>query len=494
VLLYIIISIVTIIIVVVVAIITRRRQNIDAMTSLIHSTTLFAVVLLLLTTFLASTRVRSAEGWISQQQHRRCQQQQRRAASPASAAESRRRRFGASTTTTTTTTTTAITSTQLSSSGLTAANNNIVLQPSSEDSDAFDSFKIGNARVHRYSRETNDPDSETEYVMWYHGRTRDMDESDDVALPPLSTGRIGRAVSRNGLAWVKDTKGSVSEDKSDVSLGLNKESWWGFDTAHLGLGNVLLPMSTPAVMTEGGVYLMYYMGGSLEETKVADYTSSELPEAMKDATIQGMKMKIGVALSQDGTTWGRIEGDDPSGACMVPYDPSDPNQQATGISPGVEEELYCAWPEVAVNLGAKDNSQSFLMYYSTMTKADKQKCIALAESPDGFRWEKRGIVIKPDSDGPDANGCARCCVIQDATYDEDSSSWTQAESGWTMYYEGVSPKDGKHRIMAATSLDHRTWTKRGVVLDIGTEKGAWDVGGVGSPHVLRYVRILENCC
>ncbi len=92
-----------------------------------------------------------------------------------------------------------------------------------------------------------------------------------------------------------------------VSLGLNKESWWGFDTAHVGLGQVLLPMSTPAVMTEGGVYLMYYMGGSFEETKLTQYLEQEL-DGFEDATIQGMNMKIGVALSQDGKTFGRVEG------------------------------------------------------------------------------------------------------------------------------------------------------------------------------------------
>lgn len=84
--------------------------------------------------------------------------------------------------------------------------------------------------------------------MWYHGRGVDFDA--DGKLPPLSTGRIGRATSRNGLVWKRNEIGSESEDHPGVSLGLNHESWWGFDTAHVGLGQVLLPMSTPAVMTE----------------------------------------------------------------------------------------------------------------------------------------------------------------------------------------------------------------------------------------------------
>lgn len=189
-----------------------------------------------------------------------------------------------------------------------AAANNVVLQPS-PDATAFDSFKVGSARVHRYSRDEDD--SATEYVMWYHGRSQVMEDETN-NIPPLSTGRIGRATSLNGLVWEKDTEGSPSEDAPDVSLGLNQESWWGFDTAHVGLGNVLLPMTTPAVMTEGGVYIKYYFGGNFEEAPLADFTDKQLPETLKDAKIKGMNMKIGVAVSQDGKTFGRVEGDDPS--------------------------------------------------------------------------------------------------------------------------------------------------------------------------------------
>eukprot|EP00586_Coscinodiscus_wailesii_P013220 CAMPEP_0172507978 /NCGR_PEP_ID=MMETSP1066-20121228/208224_1 /TAXON_ID=671091 /ORGANISM="Coscinodiscus wailesii, Strain CCMP2513" /LENGTH=226 /DNA_ID=CAMNT_0013285747 /DNA_START=41 /DNA_END=718 /DNA_ORIENTATION=+ len=172
--------------------------------------------------------------------------------------------------------------------------NNVVLRPSSAP-EAFDSFKIGTARVHRYAS-SSAADDGTNYVMWYHGRSAAADE-DNGELPPLSTGRIGRATSRNGLAWEKQMDGSPSEDHPNVSLGLNKESWWGFDTAHVGLGQVLLPLSTPAVVAEGGVYLMYYMGGNFEETKVSEY----MPGGEGgEVTVKGMKMKIGVAVSQDG--------------------------------------------------------------------------------------------------------------------------------------------------------------------------------------------------
>ena len=364
-----------------------------------------------------------------------------------------------------------------------AINNNIVLRPS-EDTNAFDSLKIGGARVHRYRRES-DPESETEYIMWYHGRSREQDA--DNILPPLSTGRIGRATSKNGLLWKKDTAGSASEDTSDCSLGLNLESWWSFDTAHVGLGSVLLPMSTPAVRTEGGVYLMYYFGGSFEETPLSEYVDSD--KIPVDAKIKGMKMRIGVCVSQDGITWGRVEGDDPSGACMVPYDKEDPNMafmhDADSSGLNLRQELYCGWPEVVVDLTNSDpNAAAFLMYYSTMTKGDKQKSIACAVSKDGFRWFKRGICLEPEENSLDAGGCARCNVIRNAVYDEKTSTWKDSV-GYTMLYEGVSKDDGKHRIMMAESKDGRKWTKLGVAFDVGESQDSWDCDGVGSPHVLR---------
>ena len=239
---------------------------------------------------------------------------------------------------------------------------------------------------------------------------------------------------------------------------------------------------------------MYYMGGSFEETSIVQYLDKEMKGA-EEATIQGMNMKIGVALSQDGINFGRVEGDDPTGAIMVPYDASDPNlnymtsvRDEDGKKLILEEELYCAWPEVTVNdipEGEREEGmaqKNFYMYYSTMVKATKEKAIAVAVSADGFRWDKIDITLRPDKDGLDDAGCARCTVVRKATYTKEGI-WENAD-GWGMLYEGVSSKDGKHRVMAAESKDLRKWTKLGVVLDVG-EEGAWDFDGVGAPHLLR---------
>ena len=164
------------------------------------------------------------------------------------------------------------------------------------------------------------------------------------------------------------------------------------------------------------------------------------------------------------------------------YDKNDPNSLQNVPEGDMAEELYCAWPEVAVDLKAGASGE-FLMYYSTMLKESKDKAIGLATSPDGFRWTKQGICLRPDSEGLDSAGIARCAVVKDAVFDDDLEQWEELNA-WKMYYEGVSPLDNKHRIMVAESQDGRAWKKIGVALDVGAE-GAWDCGGAGAPHIVR---------
>lgn len=240
---------------------------------------------------------------------------------------------------------------------------------------------------------------------------------------------------------------------------------------------------------------MYYMGGSFEETSVVQYLEEEIPGA-ELATIQGMNMKIGVALSQDGVTFGRVEGDDPSNAVFAPYNANDPNMKYIktmrdddGSRLNIEEELYVAWPDVVVNNVPEEDrapgmaQRNFYMFYSTMLKGSKQKSIGVAVSDDGFKWMHRGVAIMPDEGTLDEGGCARCCVVRKAIHNEASGAWVD-EDEWIMYYEGVSKKDGKHRILAAESKDLRNWKKIGISLDIG-EQGSWDSYGVGAPHLIR---------
>lgn len=212
--------------------------------------------------------------------------------------------------------------------------------------------------------------------MWYHARDPSINNEDGIA--PLSTGRIGRATSRNGLVWERDEDGSVDTDMKGVSLGLNTDSWWGFDTAHLGLGQVLLPMMSPSIRSGGGVYVMYYMGGSYDETKIVDYLEeSSKGKVSEDATIRGMKMRIGAAISQDGVTWGRIEGEDPSGACMVPFESGMQDaKDEKGQILEIPEELYCV--RIIISLlnyyvHAQFNTYSIYFFVCLTNNRDGQK-------------------------------------------------------------------------------------------------------------------------
>merc|ERR1740124_969809 len=98
------------------------------------------------------------------------------------------------------------------------------------------------------------------------------------------------------------------------------------------------------------------------------------------------------------------------------------------------------------------------MFYSTMLEAGKKKAIGVAVSDDGFRWDKRGVCLRPDEEegSLDGGGCARSTVVRNAVF--ANGVWEESE-GWTMFYEGVSTVDGKHRIMMAQSTDGMNWTK-----------------------------------
>jgi len=279
--------------------------------------------------------------------------------------------------------------------------------------------------------------------MWYHGRSISNDSSN---LAPLSTGQIGYATSRNGLHWEKC---STIPDDEKLCLGMNDEDWWTFDTAHVGLGQVLQPTaSSQAMQTDTGVYMMYYMGGNKEEIPISNYISNS---NLSDQKIMGMNMCIGIAISQDGIHWGRIEGDYPNGSVLEPD----------------EKELYVAWPDV-IKL-----ENMYVMHYSTLTTQSKEKCIHYATSEDGFKWEKRGTCITPDKEYDDM-GVARSHVM----YDDDKKLFV-------MFYDGVSGKDNKHRICAAVSEDGiGNWRKVGIVLDLPEDNEEWDGHGLSNPHAI----------
>ena len=343
---------------------------------------------------------------------------------------------------------------------------NIVLSPETEDG-FFDSYKLGAPRViigseEESSNSSRDDDRsrpETAVRMWYHGRSKEM-QLQNPKLPPISTGRIGSASwDPEGEKWIKH----------GVVLDLNHSNRQAFDSAHIGMGSIV-------VDPRNGGYRMYYHGGNHEETLIQEYMDRKLPQALQEATIRGMKMRIGMATSPDGVVWKRVvDGDDPTGACLVPTD-----WKTCSSTQNDQEELYCGWPEVV-----QVSTNRYHMYYTTMLKKSKEKCISLAVSEDGFQWTKQGVCIRPAVKGLDQGGCARCCVVRDAVFDTANREWKDLDQ-WKLYYEGVA-EDGKHRILMAESSNGEKWEKAGIIaLDVGADED-WDCAGVSSPHIIRCV-------
>eukprot|EP00962_Isochrysis_galbana_P005293 scaffold1442_cov109-Isochrysis_galbana.AAC.3 len=76
-------------------------------------------------------------------------------------------------------------------------------------------------------------------------------------------------------------------------------------------------MSSRVIQNGLGLYWMFYFGGDHDTTGGGP------------AMLRGGRMSIGVALSNDGVHWGRIEGEHSSGAALEPR----------------EGETFVGWPQ-----------------------------------------------------------------------------------------------------------------------------------------------------
>ncbi|CAM9855152.1 unnamed protein product [Ectocarpus fasciculatus] len=219
--------------------------------------------------------------------------------------------------------------------------------PTDKEEGWFDSASVGSPRVHRYYH-----DEGNRWVMWYHGQDTEWNEEGEGVMDIGTGSRIGRAESTDGLTW-RRTAGQMA--MSSV-LDKNTEQWWGFDTAHVGLGDVNLGASS-RVATESSVYFMYYFGGDYEETDVQAEFGLTNPVVCGDSNAppKGVRMRIGVALSQDGLNWCRVEGEHPTGACVD-----------VGGS-GEWDRLFVGWP-VVINHMEKE----FRMYYQALDPDTKK--------------------------------------------------------------------------------------------------------------------------
>lgn len=81
-------------------------------------------------------------------------------------------------------------------------------------------------------------------------------------------------------------------------LDINTEQWWGFDTAHVGLGDVNLALSN-RVATDSSVYFMYYFGGNRESTDLMEYGLSRKVRAVLNVAILRVERETFTCCSND---------------------------------------------------------------------------------------------------------------------------------------------------------------------------------------------------
>mmetsp|Transcript_25190 Transcript_25190/g.25400 ORF Transcript_25190/g.25400 Transcript_25190/m.25400 type:complete len:415 (-) Transcript_25190:35-1279(-) len=279
------------------------------------------------------------------------------------------------------------------------------------------------------------------WQLWFHGR----DSSFDNDLVNLSTGKVFYATSPDGISnWSMHPDSPVLQP-SDVD-----GNWWWFDSTHVGLGDVVIPgqQAQSIFRIQGGIYMMYIFGGSKD--------SVDIKTDIGYKSVKGMKMEIGVAVSQDGAHWSRVEGDGAYGAILEVGKQTEFDGQFVG------------WPCVLA-VGSETR-----MYYNTYNPHTKKFIIGAAISGDGIKFKKLGAVFEGGTAGRfDAMGASRRHVVQLETEE------------YRMWYEGLSG-EGVHSIGLAASTDGFTWERVSdePVLRPSSDEHAWDSAGVGSPHLI----------
>eukprot|EP00271_Cylindrocystis_brebissonii_P005963 TRINITY_DN1842_c0_g2_i1.p1 TRINITY_DN1842_c0_g2~~TRINITY_DN1842_c0_g2_i1.p1 ORF type:complete len:310 (-),score=28.64 TRINITY_DN1842_c0_g2_i1:362-1231(-) len=238
-------------------------------------------------------------------------------------------------------------------------------------------------------------------------------------------------------------------------------------------------MASPRVRSQGGVYWMYYSGGDREEVEVPESLAKlglglGLGLGFKPSAgerIQGLRRRPGLAMSNDGKNWARIEGDHHSGALFDVGEVGD------------WDEMFVGSPQVIFHAPG-----DLRMYYNSIALSnasgsghETRFVVGMARSRDGFKWVKWGKCFEGGGEGSrngefDEMGVGARHVVPDTR--------PGRRSGYLMAYEGVSV-DGSRSIGLAESADGISGWKRvgtGPILEPErTEKSAWDAVSVGAP-------------
>ncbi|KAK9277228.1 hypothetical protein L1049_006767 [Liquidambar formosana] len=321
---------------------------------------------------------------------------------------------------------------------------------------SWDSAEIGSPIVKRFIG-----DDEERWYMWYHGRSDKNGVTDS----------IGLAVSNNGIHWARGA-GPV-RSCGDTGLVMNcSKNWWAFDTESIRPSELVI-MSSPMY---SAVYWLYYTGYSSEVVELPQISKILLenpelvhPDDNKDVN-SGMgkffKSLPGLACSQDGRHWARIEGDHHSGALL-------------DVGSGKEwDSLFIASPQVVVH-----SSDDFRMYYHSFDVENGHFALGIARSRDGIRWVKLGKIIGGGSDHSfDELGVMNARVVRN-----------QKDGKYLMAYEGVAANGGRSIGLAESPDGLKNWKRlqENPVLKPSEEDG-WDNKGVGSPCLVQMEGKLDE--
>ncbi|CAO2188319.1 unnamed protein product [Urochloa humidicola] len=258
--------------------------------------------------------------------------------------------------------------------------------------------------------------------------------------------RVALATSPDGLRW----SAPVFPDPL-----LPSEDWWAFDIAAVRPSDVLLISGGPAAASRrfpsSAVYWIYYTGS----------TDGRFGSPFPDADVPALP---GLAISQDGANWARIEGDHHTGALL--------GVEEEGVEPRGWEARCIAAPRVVMHADG-----DLRMYYHSFDEMSQRHAVGLARSRDGIRWTKAGKVLEGGRSGSfDECGVRHGHVVRD-----------RAAGRYVMVYEGVDA-DGRVSIGMAVSEDGlKGWRRSSemAVLCPSEEDEGWDGAGVGSPYLVQ---------
>ncbi|XP_065864084.1 uncharacterized protein [Euphorbia lathyris] len=314
---------------------------------------------------------------------------------------------------------------------------------------SWDSTEIGSPVVKRYIG-----DNEERWFMWYHGSS-DTDKTD----------RIGLAVSSNGVHWIRGSENERScGDDTGVVMNCSK-NWWAFDTESIRPSELVIMSS----QMYSSVYWLYYTGFSSEEVEIPGFSTEmfENPERVDNENKKDGKYQIGkifkslpgLACSQDGKHWARIEGDLHSGALL-------------DVGSGKKwDSLFIAAPHVVVH-----SSDDIRMYYYSFDQESGSFALGVARSRDGIRWVKLGKILgRGKKGGFDELGVKNACVVR-----------SRKDGKYLMAYEGAAA-NGVRSIGLAVSPDGlKNWERLQEDPILEPQKGEkWDNMGVRSPCLIQ---------